>query len=340
VRLKLGHHEIRQGNRAHTARCLRRGQGGPGSGNGDHLLVDATFELHSKAAGYAVGAKYRETLALHGTQKADEFLRGKWHDAYDVRGVGHVRAKIRAVRASLPTGEWRGQTRASTVKVADVIFDLATHVGRFEITIDQRTIAERANATRDTVSDAINRLQDCDVLTLVERGAGNTASRYRIIEPEHVVSAISGTSPPATSSNGGKYASHELFSHRGLGATAGLLLDQLDATPRSVADLAAASGFKPAQVRNALNRLARESLAYRSPTRPPTWTKGAISDDRLADLTEGYGVDGTQARRKARHRAERERQADFLAGKPVTAEAQLAAALAKHGLVELYEKVG
>lgn len=190
-------------------------------------------------------------------------------------------------------------------RVLDVLCGVSARASQLPFSHSQRSIAERAGLTRETVALALHDLERHGFIARFGIVPGGSTLFAVCLPPfaafvdlDHAGDALG-----ALRMRTALYSADALR-HAGIGLAAGRLLAEIAAAtePPSVADLAARLHRKEPAIRKQLRKLAEHDLARRVAGR---WRLAPGALDRLDAVAADVGSAGVAARQQRRHAEER-----------------------------------
>ncbi len=240
--------------------------------------------------------------------------------------AGAALAAVRAAqsRADAAPGRWARPGGPSDRRVLDALCDQQLAAARTDVELDIRRLGDLTGVSRETARRALHRLTADDWVRQAEAAAGVHAARWALPPPPQVPSTdevATGVSQalPRPSGESSRAWRHR-FSRRladqaqdvftptpGLGHHVARVYAALACYPRSRADLINQLGYPPHLLDRYVDRLVEVGFARHGP--------GMVTSRREADherAARDLGVWGVLARRRRRHRLERQAWAWWL----------------------------
>lgn len=268
---------------------------------------------HARQMGHEQGVRYLDRV----WKRALTFI-----DRQVISCRGDAVADLMALRDAIASCTWRGIAGSTALRVLMAHWHAAKRAGGRVYTLSYREAAEIAGCTARTAYLAVKfRLRRW--LRLVERGEGETASTWRLIDgfravPGYVAQASNPSFGGAPS--GGaidpavieRLMGLDAFAHRGLGSSSLKILAALHLQSRQAPkDLTETAMVSLATVYRHLARLAEHGLATKEGD-GTLWRLTPLASRAMSDAREGWdeiasdiGTYGTLWRRQQLHRDER-----------------------------------
>lgn len=143
------------------------------------LLGGAKLQEINDKRGYRAARKY----ATRSWQRAVRFVQAK----ADVRGDhNEAQRHARAVQSEADERAWPGMAGGSTRAVLEAHIAIAEQTARLDYHASIREVAELAGVSSPTARTAHRRLMKAGWLTLIQRGRGPYANRWRLRVPKQV----------------------------------------------------------------------------------------------------------------------------------------------------------
>lgn len=207
-----------------------------------HFTID---EIQVIFSNYPAAGKFQETYAQKPSQ-AIKWLRSMYRVAQeqgDSKATIATREKIKAAKKVAAGMRWPGRTSASDRKVLLAHLEIALRLGSCIYQASSRELGEKAKVTKDTACSSTNRLLAMEFedmrIERIQRGKRGTPDTYKVTLADNdnfnttTIQVEYGRCIETDA-----LLTHELFSSRKLGRTAGAIYANMESpmSPKEVSD--------------------------------------------------------------------------------------------------------